>query len=68
MGIQTKNQRRLQQGGNNGDKFIAEISSSENSVSVDASHSDDDIQVCLGCFIIRRIGLNCIVHSYYKII
>jgi len=45
---QHKNQRRLRQGNGQGNaKFIAEISSSENSVSVDASHSDDEIQVPL---------------------
>lgn len=48
MGPHKKHQRRLRYGGSsNGGvgKFNAEISSSENSVSVDASHSDDDIQV-----------------------
>ncbi len=50
MGSHKKHQRRLRYGGSSnggGGKFNAEISSSENSVSVDASHSDDEIQVTL---------------------
>lgn len=46
-GIPNKNQRRLRYGLGRNDrrKFNTEISSSENSISVDASHSDDEIQV-----------------------
>ena len=49
IGTQNKNPRRLRQGGSGVAKFvtssIGDMTSSENSVSVDASHSEDEIQV-----------------------